>query len=94
MAGKPKTEEVNNSTFAALKETVDSIAPVIDDRTMLRIDVQTANNTDWEGKVYTYAGVYVGGKWYMTGYGRLLQAEYATTVALITALASYPGSRS
>ena len=83
-----------SSLAKALKKSVDIIAPVIDEGTLLRIGVPLQNDdyTPPKTTTYTYAGLYVNNKWYLTGYNRLLNAEYATTADLLTALARYPGS--
>lgn len=83
-----------NPLSKALRESVDIIAPVIDEGTVLRIDVKVKDNdySPPQEKVYTYAAVFVNNKWYLTGYTRLLAAEYSTTVELLSAVAKHPGT--
>jgi hypothetical protein len=89
---KPKKKK--NGVAAALKQSVDIIAPVIDEGTVLRISVVVKDNdySPPQEKTYTYAAVFVNNRWYLTGYTRLLNAEYATTIDLISACAKYPGT--
>jgi hypothetical protein len=87
---KPK----KNGIATALKASVDLIAPVIDEGTVLRIGV-VVSDSDYsppQEKVYTYAALFVNKRWYLTGYTRILNAEYATTVELLSACAKYPGT--
>jgi hypothetical protein len=83
-----------NGIATALRQSVDIVAPVIDEGTVLRIDVRMTDNdySPAQVKTYTYAAVFVNNKWYLTGYTRLLAAEYATTIELISACAKYPGT--
>lgn len=67
-----------------LTEVVDTMVPVIEERTTLIIDVTASD--DEEAKVYTYAALYVGGDWYVTGQDRLLSSKYSSTNDLMFAL--------
>lgn len=79
-------------TKKALKQSIDVIAPEIDEGTMLRIDL-TINVDDGSSKNYTYAAIYVGNKWHITGPDRLLNTQYDTTIALLTQIGRYPGAK-
>lgn len=93
--GKDNDERPKVSGLAgSLKATVDMVAPVIDEGTVLRIAVLVRDNdySPPQEKTYTYAAVFVNNKWYLTGYTRLLASEYATTIELISACAKFPGT--
>lgn len=68
----------------ALVEAVDNIAPVIEEGTILRINVTI--DVDGADKEYTYCALFVGSKWYLSGFERLLGREYASTSDLLLAL--------
>ena len=74
-----------------IKKVLDTTAPVIDDGTVMRIIVPL-DRAD-EKKEYTFAAVYVAGKWHLTGRDSLLASTYDTTIALMTAISRYPGTR-
>lgn len=71
----------------ALRESADIIAPVIDEGTVLRIGVPVDNSDG--STTYRYTALYTRDRWYLTGKGTLLEREYASTIALLTALARY-----
>lgn len=68
-----------------LRGLVDTLVPEIEERTTLLIDVTAP--TDTEGRVYTYAAIYVAGTWYVTGEDRLLATKYASTTDLMSGIA-------
>lgn len=73
-----------------LTETIDAVAPVIDERTTLLIDLSIdTGNGDGSVRTYTYAALYVAGAWYVTGEDRLLATQYKSTNDMMTALARF-----
>jgi hypothetical protein len=74
----------------ALGASLDIIAPEVEDGTILRFDV-VIDNVDEKGgeNTYTYAALYVGDKWWVTGQGRLLNQAYDSTLAFLTAVAKW-----
>lgn len=76
----------------ALKKSVDIIAPVIDEGTVLRINVFIDNGHGEGLSKYTYIALFVNNRWYMTGIGSLLEREYTTISHLLAAVSKYPGS--
>lgn len=75
-----------------LVNAADTIIPDVEERTTLLIDLNVdTGNGDGSTRTYTYAALYVAGRWYVTGKDRLLSTEYKSTVDLMTALARFDG---
>jgi hypothetical protein len=80
------------SMSEALTNALDTIAPAIDERTVLIIDVPVTRRTPDGTDTLTYAALYVAEKWYLTGDGEGPLSEwYMTTVGLFTDLAKHKG---
>lgn len=76
----------------ALKKSADVIAPVVDEGTVLRIDIPVKPRGEGDTDHLTYAALYVNNRWYLSGEGSMLGRNYEHTAQLLQAVTRHNGT--
>lgn len=85
-------KDKKSKVATALSASLDVIAPEIDEGTVLRFDITIDADSETE-RTYTYTALYVDGKWFVSGEGRILNTKYTTTIEFFTALSKWKAKK-
>ncbi len=88
MAEKKKQASADKiaMTIDSLSSTLGVVSPDVEDGMVLRFDVPVTPRHEGGTDHLTYAALYVGDQWYLTGRGAVLCAQYEGTFDLLQAM--------